>query len=165
MDMKSMSLEEIIFQFMDQCKFLFYPEQWNKTFMDFSKNEVFALFLVYRKEQVNMTEIAEYLGAPLNTATGIVSRLEKRDIILRERDKSDKRIVVVKMSADGRNFVKEQMKLLEHYFEMIIAKLSPEEMELTFRLFSDIFTLLTSSTSQRKAEEDSTKKVKRILIE
>lgn len=165
MDMKNMSLEEIIFQFMDQCKFLFYPEQWNKTFMDFSKNEVFALFLVYRKEQVNMTEIADYLGVPLNTATGIVSRLEKRNIILRERDKTDKRIVVVKMSADGRNFVKEQMKLLEHYFEMIIAKLSPEEMELTFRLFTDIFAILTSSTSQHKEGEDSTKKVKRIMIE
>ncbi len=165
MGFKDMSLEEIIFQFLDQSKFLFYPEKWNRTFMDYSKNEAFTLFLLYRKEQVNMTEIAEYLKVPLNTATGIVSRLEKRGVVLRERDRTDKRIVVVKMSPEGREFIKEQIKVMEYYLEKVMAMLTREEKELAVKLFDKVFYIFKNNASNYNKEEKEHKKVKRILIE
>lgn len=167
MDIKNMSLEDIIFQFIDKCKFLFFPEQWNQTFMDYSKNEVFTLFFIYRKEQVNMTEIADHLNIPLNTATGIISRLEKRDVVLRERDKDDKRIVVVKMSSSGRDFIKEQMSLLEYYFELIMSNLDVEEMDLVIKIVSKLFDLFANNKAKENNENENSedKKVKRIVIE
>lgn len=40
-----------------------------------------------------MTEIADYLNVPLNTATGNIGRLEKRGVI--KRDVIDKRVVTI----------------------------------------------------------------------
>lgn len=164
MNIKDKPLEEIIFQFVDQCKLLFFPEQWNPTFLDYSKNEAFALFLIYRKGQVNMTEIADYLSVPLNTVTGIVSRLEKREVIQRERDKNDKRIVYVTMSSFGKQFVKEQLKELEHYFQMVVSKLSGEELDNMIHIINKVFDILKDNTLVEK-EQRSIKKVKRITIE
>lgn len=165
MDIKDMSLEAVIFQFIDQSKFLFFPEQWNSTFLDYSKNEAFTLFLVYRKGQVNMTEIADYLSVPLNTVTGIVSRLEKRDMIKRERDKDDKRIVVVNMTLSGTNFIKEQMKEMEYYFNQVMAELTSEELDITIKIIGKVFNILKSSNSSKDNNHITTKKVKRITIE
>ena len=41
------------------------------------------------KTQVNMTEIAEYIHVPLNTATGIINRMEKNGLIERTRSQED----------------------------------------------------------------------------
>lgn len=164
MDLKDVSLEELIFQFIDQCKFLFFPEQWNRTFLDYSKNEAFTLFLIYRKGQVNMTEIADYLNVPLNTVTGIVSRLEKRGVIRRERDKSDKRIVVVTMSITGGKFVKEQLEELEFYFRQVSSKLTPEETDHLVKLVNKVFDIFKSG-SLSKDSGGTAKKIRRIPIE
>ena len=51
--MKEISaVEEYIFEFIDKIRSLFVPEQWNNIFMDYSKNEIFALIFVYRKVQL-----------------------------------------------------------------------------------------------------------------
>ncbi len=165
MDIKDRSLEELLFQIIDACKGLFFPEQWNRTFMDYSKNEVFTLFLVYRKGQVNMTEIADYLVVPLNTVTGIVSRLEKREVVTRERDKDDKRIVVVNMRPTGKEFVKKQIKEMEHYFELIMSNFTKEEMELAIKIGSKVFDIFKNNNSPNNHDYSNVKKVRRIPIE
>jgi len=78
MFMDQNKIESIVFNYIDEFKVLFFPEQWSDIFLDFSKNEILALLFLYRRNNVNMTEIAEYIMAPLNTATGVISRLEKK---------------------------------------------------------------------------------------
>jgi Transcriptional regulators len=165
MNFETMSLQEILFQVMDESKLLFYPEQWSKAFLDFSKNEIFTLILIYRKGQVNMTEIADYLNVPLNTVTGIVSRLEKRTVIKRERDQADKRIVVVNLTSYGRDSMKELFQELEYYFKIVMTKLSPEEVNLALKMMNQIFQVLKESNHSKDKNQTTEKKVKRIMIE
>lgn len=159
------AVEEIIFKFIDQCKLLFYPERWNNTFLDYSKNEVFALLFVYRKGQANMTEIADYLGVPLNTATGIVSRLEKRGVIKRERDLTDKRVVTIAICEEGKNFLAEQFQLLEHYYELLLGNITEEEKLVLIRLIGKFLEIISNDLSEDKKKEESAPKIKRITIE
>lgn len=165
MNLRDKSLEELFFQLIDQCKFLFFPEQWNNTFLDYSKNETFTLFLVYRKGTVNMTEIADYIGVPLNTVTGIVGRLEKRGVILRERDLTDKRIVTVSMSSNGKETLKSQLNDLGHYFGLILSILTDEELNTATQIITKIFNALQDGSLLKNPEEQAVKKVKRIIIE
>lgn len=79
------SVEEMVFEIMDKCKFIFYPEQRFDLFLNCTKNEIFALLFVYRQKQVNMSEIAEYMNIPLNTVTGVIGRLEKAFDTQREK--------------------------------------------------------------------------------
>lgn len=159
------TIEEFIFDFIDQCKMLFFPEKWNNAFMDYSKNEVFTLFFVYRKGSANMTEIADYIGVPLNTATGIISRLEKRDVIRRERDPIDKRVVTIGISEAGKEFLADQLKQLEHYYQLFMSSVTDEEKVLLLRMISKFLDLVTQDLANKEPLQETKKAIKRIIIE
>ena len=163
--MKEGTLEGFLFEFIDQCKFLFYPEQWNNTFLDYSKNEVFALFYVYRRGSANMTEIADYLRVPLNTATGIVGRLEKRGVIRRERDVVDKRVVTIAICEEGREFLALQMKELEHYYQLFMEAITEEEKLVLFRITAKLFDIMTKDLAKKDQVQETKKTIRKIFIE
>ena len=163
--MKEGTLEGFIFEFIDQCKFLFFPEQWNDTFLDYSKNEVFTLLYVYRKGSSNMTEIADYLGIPLNTATGIVGRLEKRGVIKRARDVVDKRVVTIAICEEGKEFVAASMKDLERYYELFMGTVTEEEKLILFRIAAKFIDIMTSDLAKKEQVQETKKTIRKIIIE
>ena len=75
------NFENSLFEIFDQVKVLISQDTWENILLNCTKNEIFVLMLMYKGSQVNMSQIADYLGVPLNTATGIVSRMEKKDMI------------------------------------------------------------------------------------
>lgn len=159
------SIEEFIFEFIDQCKLLFFPEQWNYSFMDFSKNELFALLFVYRKGNANMTEIADYLGAPLNTATGIISRLEKRGVIKRERDLIDKRVVTIAISQEGMELLARELKTLGNYYLRFMETITEEEKLLLIKMVGKFLDIISQDLSDKVNSQEKSKKVRKIEIE
>lgn len=159
------TIEQFIFEFIDQCKLLFFPEQWNNTFLDYSKNEVFALFFVYRKGSANMTEIADYIGVPLNTATGIISRLEKRGVIRRERDVVDKRVVTIGISEAGKDFLSGQMKELERYYELFMESVTKEEKVLLIKIAGKFLDIVSRDLADKNQPQETKKTIRKIIIE
>lgn len=159
------TIEEFVFEFIDQCKLLFFPEQWNNTFMDYSKNEVFALLFVYRKGHANMTEIAAYLGVPLNTATGIISRLEKRGVIKRERDLIDKRVVTIAICQEGKDFLARQLKIVEHYYKLLMSTITEEEKIVLISLIGKFLEIVSHDLTNKDIFQEEKKKIKKIIIE
>lgn len=160
------NVESIIFAYIDKFKFLFFPEKWSSVFLDFSKNEILAILLIYKNEQVSMGEVAEYISAPLNTATGVISRLEKKKIIERKRDLEDKRIVRISFTEEGKEFIKNQMKTIEYYFKETYKILTQEEIESLLSVVNKaIHTLKTKDYRDEDNIEIKPKKVKRINIE
>ena len=106
MKLKEQGITEEAFQFIadyiEEVKELLSSDIWENIFLNCSKNEVLIYWLLYRKREVNMTEIAEYIHVPLNTATGIINRMEKNDFIIRTRSKEDKRVVLIGFSEKGK---------------------------------------------------------------
>lgn len=92
---------DFIFEYVEEVKELLSSDLWENIFLNCSKNEVLIFWLLYRKREVNMTEIAEYIHVPLNTATGIVNRMEKGGFIVRTRSTEDKRVVLIGFSEKG----------------------------------------------------------------
>lgn len=162
--MKEHVMEEFIFDMIDQFKFLFFPEKWNSTFMDYSKNDLFGLFFVYRRGQANMSEISEYLGVPLNTTTGVISRLEKKGIVKRERDLIDKRVVTICISEEGSIFISQLIKETEHYYHLIMDSLSEDEKRLLMKISVKLLDVFNRD-SKKNGENDHKKKVRKIIIE
>ncbi|MDD4113575.1 MAG: MarR family transcriptional regulator, partial [Herbinix sp.] len=136
-------IEEFMYEFIDEFKPLFYPGQWNNTFLDYSKNEIFALLFVYRKGRVTMSEIAEYIGVPLNTATGIIGRLEKRGVLNRQRDTIDKRVVTVNITPEGMEFLKNELNIISYYYNKLMDSISEEEKILLLKLISNFLDVIT----------------------
>ena len=67
----------MVTNYIEEVKELLSTEIWENIFLDCTKNEVLIFWLLYRKSEVNMSEIAEYIHVPLNTATGVVGRMER----------------------------------------------------------------------------------------
>ncbi|WP_160685043.1 MarR family transcriptional regulator [Clostridium sp. C2-6-12] len=158
------NIEGLIFNCIDECKFLLFPDKWSNAFLDYSKNEILAMLLIYRKGKVNMSEVAEYINAPLNTATGVISRLEKKLIVERIRDTQDKRVVMISLTEIGKDFILNEKTHIEYYFRKIYEALTEEEKKSVISIVTKVISILKTNPNITEEEKQS-KKVKRIIIE
>lgn len=150
-----------IYQYIDEVKELLSPDIWENILLNCTKNEMLILFLLYRSEEVNMTQVAEYIHVPLNTATGIVARMEKRNLLIRVRSIEDKRIVTIKLCDDGLQQIQSLIKEITYYGTQIANSFTTEEMALFFRMLQKTLQIL----KQERKREDNKSKVKKIVIE
>ena len=163
-DTKQLEMEQVLFDYMDQIKYLMSADLWGSEVLNCSKNELFVLFLLYRKESVNMTQIAEYLNVPLNTATGIVSRMEKRALLSRTRSLEDKRVVTIGMTDGGKEQVQVVVKQLLHYMNLVFDSFTAEEVQLTFRLLDKVMNVI-GREAMEPAKPVKKQAIRKIIIE
>lgn len=147
--------------YVDEVKELISSELWENVFLECSKNEILIFWLLYQKEEVNMTEIAEYIHVPLNTATGLVGRLEKRELIERSRSEEDKRVVLIRFSKKGLKQFKKLTAEMIHYGTRIFSELTDEEIALFFKMTEKVKQVL----KEDKDKKEEPKKVRKIAIE
>ncbi|HEY5586345.1 MAG TPA: MarR family transcriptional regulator [Ruminiclostridium sp.] len=157
--------ESIIFNYIDEFKFLFFPDQWSSVFLDYSKNEILALLFLYRNKTANMTEIAEYINAPLNTTTGVVGRLEKKKMLERRRGNEDRRIVNIVLTNIAEEFINQEKKVIEYYLKEVYKALTEEEKVTAISIFKKVVSVFKMAKNKINGEEKVDKKVKRIIIE
>lgn len=163
MDGENLKLENIIFDYVDQIKELVSPEIWGNVLLNCSKNEILILMLLYRKSEVNMTQIAEYIGVPLNTATGIVARMEKKQMISRQRNMEDKRVVTIALASYGKQQLSNILDSFTSYGKKIMEALTSQELRVAEKVLEKILGVLKE---ERIEEADQfKKKVKRIVVE
>ena len=161
MDISADNFQKEIYQYIDEVKELLSPDIWENILLDCTKNEMLILFLLYRSEEVNMTQVAEYIHVPLNTATGIVARMEKRNLLIRVRSIEDKRIVTIKLCDDGLQQIQSLIKEITYYGAQIANSFTTEEMTVFFRMLQKTLQIL----KQERKREDNKSKVKKIVIE
>lgn len=152
---------QMIKDYIEEVKELLSSDIWENIFLDCSKNEVLIFWLLYQRREVNMTEIAEYIHVPLNTATGIINRMENNELIVRTRSQEDKRVVLIGFSERGiaqfQNLVNEMM----YYGLKIMSSFTKEEMDLFYKMMTKVKEILR----QEKKKEETPKKIRKITIE
>lgn len=152
---------QMIVSYIDEIKEVLAADLWNNIFLNSSKNEVLIFWLLYQKDEVNMSEIADYIHVPLNTATGIVNRMEKNQLINRTRSKEDKRVVLIEFSEKGREQFQNLVSQLIYYGTKIMNAFSKEEMDLFFKMIEKVKTIL----KEDKKKTSTTKTIRKITIE
>ncbi|MGH4121883.1 MAG: MarR family transcriptional regulator [Clostridium sp.] len=158
-------IEKIIFNHIDEFKVLFFPEQWSDIFLDFSKNEILALLFLYRKKNANMTEIAEYIIAPLNTATGVIARLEKKLMVERIRSTEDRRIVLITLTEAAGIVIEKEKAMITKYIIEIYGRLTQEEISSALSIYNKVLRVFKEGVNPVKEEEIPVKKLRKIIIE
>lgn len=152
---------QTIIDYIEEVKELLSSNIWENIFLNCSKNEVLIFWLLYQKNEVNMTEIAEYIHVPLNTATGIINRMEKNELIVRTRSKDDKRVVIIGFSEKGMVQFQNLVNELLHYGMTVMSSFTKEEIELFHKITNKVKEILR----QEKKKEEAPKKVRKITIE
>lgn len=152
---------QTITEYIEEIKELLSSDIWENIFLDCSKNEVMIFWLLYQRSEVNMTEIAEYIHVPLNTATGIITRMEKNELIVRTRSKEDKRVVLIGFSEKGMTQFQKLVNELMYYGMKVMSSFTKEEMDLFYKMTTKVKEILR----EEKRKEDLPKKVRKITIE
>lgn len=120
-----------------------------------------VFWLLYRKNEANMTEIADYIHVPLNTATGVISRMEKNGLVVRTRSAEDKRVVNIGFSEKGRIQFEALISEIFYYGMKVAGSFTKEEMELFYRMLSKVVQVMR----QEHKKKDAPRKVRKIMIE
>lgn len=152
---------KIIIDYIEEVKELLSSDIWENVFLNCSKNEVLIFWLLYQRSEVNMTEIAEYIHVPLNTATGIINRMEKSELIVRTRSKEDKRVVLIGFSEKGMTQFQNLIDQMMYYGMKVIGAFTKEEMDIFCRMTTKVKDVLR----QEKRKEEAPKRVRKITIE
>lgn len=79
------------------------PTEWLK--LDITMPQLKVVLLLYMTGSVRMGDIASALGVSLATATGVVDRLVERDIVQRESQPEDRRVVLCRLSEKGQKMI------------------------------------------------------------
>lgn len=74
-------------------------------------------------------EIADYLGIENSTISGILDRMEKKELIQREIDKDDRRFIYVNLTESSKALEKPVNKTVEEVNHTVLAGFSDKEAE------------------------------------
>jgi DNA-binding MarR family transcriptional regulator len=78
-----------------------------------SMTHLHVLWLLEHHGDLTMSRLADLLDVSLSNATGLVDRMEERGLVERVRVPEDRRIVLVRASADGER-AREEIEALKH---------------------------------------------------
>lgn len=157
-------MQDTVFAYVEKIKDLLSPELWQSQLTDCSKNEILILWDLFRHEEANMTQLAAYIHVPLNTATGIVGRMEKKKFVTRFHSPVDKRIVMIRLGEQGRIQMQQMISMLMRYGQKVLSGFSAEEINLLGRMMDQLLKVFTEEQGERE-NRTTHKKIRKIEIE
>lgn len=163
MQLNQNNIEDILFEYVEQFRLIISPETWGSVLLNCSKNEMLVLLFLYRKGESNMSQVAEYLNTPLNTATGIITRMENKKMVSRNRNPEDKRVVTIILTDIGTRQISEIIKNAVFYGQRLMNDLTQDELKIFMSVLDKVIKMLREVNN--RDTQEVTKKIRKITIE
>ena len=93
----------------------------------FPQLSVISMLEKYGEQKVS--ELSLKIGLSDSTVSGILDRLEQKDIIRRERTKDDRRVVKISLTKKSQKFFNDFRQKKEEYFTQLLKRLSDQEIK------------------------------------
>jgi DNA-binding MarR family transcriptional regulator len=95
------------------------------------------LSMLERHGEMAMSKVADVLDVSLSNASGLIDRLEERGLVERIRVPDDRRIVLVRLSENGRRTLSEIEVLKEDLVRRVLGRLDAGQLERLNRALID----------------------------
>lgn len=105
------------------------------------------LFYLHLEGAKKMSEIARLVAVTTPAATAVVDKLVKQDLVRRETDPEDRRIIRVVLSENGCRAMDELRQLHQQRLEEILEKLDSEKRAQLIQSFEKIHQILAEVDS------------------
>jgi DNA-binding MarR family transcriptional regulator len=109
-----------------------------------SAPQCMVLGLLSKKKKLKITELSNELCLSNSTVSGIIDRLEKQEMVVRERSEEDKRVVYVSISPNFKEMHKNMRKQFEKKLTDIMSKGSAQEIHKIFEGLDTLKNLLSN---------------------
>jgi DNA-binding MarR family transcriptional regulator len=103
-----------------------------------SMTHLHILWVLEHHGELPMSRLADLLDVSLSNATGLVDRMAERGLVERVRVPDDRRVVIVRASADGVRIRDEIEALKQDRMRSILARLSPEQQSRVLIALGDL---------------------------
>jgi DNA-binding MarR family transcriptional regulator len=104
------------------------PTEWLQ--LDLTMPQLKVVLLLFLNGPARMSDIASALGVSLATATGVVDRLVERDIVLRESQPEDRRVVLCRLSEKGQKMIGGLWQLARDRTKELLQAAAPSQLQL-----------------------------------
>lgn len=101
-----------------------------------------VLLLIESCGPQKMSDIAKQISVTMSGATAVVDKMVKTRLVTREFDPSDRRVVLIALSEEGRATMMESVRVQERCFEAVLDRLAPEKRIELLNNFERIHELL-----------------------
>ena len=99
----------------------------------FTTSQCYTLLEINKSGSLSMNEISEKMNLNSSTMTRILDKLVRDKYILRSRDESDKRIVIVTLTEKGIEAADKLNKTVKEYYKKIIENIPEGEVEAVLK--------------------------------
>lgn len=114
----------------------------DQVFNDLSLEQFAILRILYHRDSMRASELAEILGVNKSAITVKVEKLEKKRLITRERDQEDRRNIHLHLSEKGQRVYKDGETKIENFVSSYLNELDPRDFELFINLYEKILTII-----------------------
>lgn len=115
------------------------------------------LTVVKMLEQIgdlSLSELSERIRAQNSTVTGIIDRMEREGLVVRERSKEDRRVVYIKLTAKGRKLAEEIPVEPMEIFRGALESLTPTETRELVKILGKVARRVRQSIHSETTESE-----------
>lgn len=90
--------------------------------------EINVLANLVQREEIKVSDLSRVVGTPLTTMTSMLDRLERRNLIARRTPPSNRRTVMISLTAGGRNIATDARCAIDNLESELTASLSTRQL-------------------------------------
>jgi len=126
---------------------ILFKQSMGKVFKDsgITAIEVMALRLLSTDKRIKITELSSKLYLSNSTVSGILDRLEKQGMVVRERSQEDRRVVYVSISPHFKEMHQAMHENFKLKLENVMNQGTEEELDNIFKGLSTLKKLLSNT--------------------
>ena len=108
---------------------------------DASLSMAFVLMAIFEESGTPVTKIAPRIGMEPNSLSRLLKRLEKKNYIYKQKDKADKRIVLIRLTELGIDRREVALRAVFQMEKTLIKKLTDQDLQGFFKVMNAVNTL------------------------
>jgi DNA-binding MarR family transcriptional regulator len=117
-----------------------------------SMAQLHVLHLVESHGEMPMGRLADMLDVSLSNATGLIDRVEERGFVERTRVPSDRRMVMVRLTSNGRQMLDEIETVREQILRGVLDQLDPTQLAGVASAMADLRAAVVASLTRPGSE-------------
>jgi DNA-binding MarR family transcriptional regulator len=122
------------------------PVEWFTS--DLTVAQLRVLLVLQSTGSSRMSDIASVLDVALSTATGIVDKLVRKELVIRETDPQDRRLVICRLSPTGQEVMNRLWTSGQFQMESLLDGLNEEELEKASEVAEILFNNLINKNQK-----------------
>jgi DNA-binding MarR family transcriptional regulator len=122
--------------------------------LDFTMSQLKMMFLLFLNGPMRMSDLASDLGVTLATSTGLADRLVERDLVTRESQPDDRRVVLCRLSESGQKSISRIWESAGSRVRELIQALDTEKLQT---LYGVLESMLASAERENRENPQNNK--------